>query len=261
MAIAFVALTVSFSKGYQSADEEHSTYYAERDQAEIRYRECLETSTSLDGARECINNAEATSRDSERAEKDLNAQREMAQWAEGMLWAAWTIGFLSLGITLVGVRYVYLTLIIATQNMARDATRIGQAQVMAYFNATNLVIREEDFRITTFEDGAVYYNCNLVLDVSNVGNSPAKKVDIVATGHFSRKRFRSNRIVGNLSVGVHEIDIGIVSTNYDPRPDFFSGESGIQILITYDDVFDRRHHESWLWIGSRVMMQDSSGYS
>ncbi|MEQ9564660.1 MAG: hypothetical protein RLN85_02400, partial [Pseudomonadales bacterium] len=105
-ALGFVGITISFSKGYQSADQEHSTYYAQRDAAEIAYRECLDSASSLNGARQCIDNASQTSRDAERAEQDLNAQREMAQWAEGMLWAAWLVGLSTVGVTLVGVRYV-----------------------------------------------------------------------------------------------------------------------------------------------------------
>lgn len=80
-AIGFISISISFSKGYQSADQEHSAYYAKRNQAEINYDECLNTTSSLDGARECIKNAPSSTRDAERSEQDLNAQREMAQWA------------------------------------------------------------------------------------------------------------------------------------------------------------------------------------
>lgn len=129
--IGFIAVEFASTKGYQRADQEHAAHYAERDKTEIKYRECLSFATDLNSARECVNNSGATSRESERAEQDLNAQREMAEWAEGMLWAAWIIGVTTVFVTIIGVRYVYLTLV-ATQEMARDTREIGRRQNRAY---------------------------------------------------------------------------------------------------------------------------------
>ncbi len=152
LAIGFVAITFAFSKGYQSADQEHSTYYAERNASEIYYNECLNSATSLDGARQCIKNAEATSREAERAEQDLNAQREMAQWAEGMLWAAWIVGISTLFATIIGIRYVYLTLV-ATQDMARDTKEVGDAQVTASMDAVKAAREANEVAARQFRMG------------------------------------------------------------------------------------------------------------
>ncbi|WP_340240989.1 hypothetical protein [Sulfitobacter pontiacus] len=135
--IGFTSVFFAFSKGYQSADQEHSTYYAERDDAEIRYSKCLNAATDLNGARDCINDSSTTSREAQRAEQNLNTQREMAQWAESMGWAAWLIGASTLIATIVGVRYVFLTLI-ATQVMADDTREIGEKQVAAAFAAIDV---------------------------------------------------------------------------------------------------------------------------
>lgn len=135
--IGITSVFFAFSMGYQSADQEHSTFYAERDDAEIRYSKCLSAATDLNGARECIKDPSTTSRQAQRAEQNLNAQREMAHWAESMAWAAWLIGVCTLIVTVVGVRYVYLTLI-ATQVMADDTRKIGEQQVAASLAAIDV---------------------------------------------------------------------------------------------------------------------------
>lgn len=52
--IGFVSYTFAVSKGKQSADQEHTAYYAQRDATEIAYAKCLDGTTSIDLARECI---------------------------------------------------------------------------------------------------------------------------------------------------------------------------------------------------------------
>lgn len=169
--IAFLSFTYFFSKGYQSADHEHGAYYAKRDQAEISYRECLNSSASLNSARECINNASNGARESERAEQDLNAQREMADWAEGMLWTAIILGILSLLATVVGVRYVYLTFV-ATREMAI-------AQSRAYIHAD---------KVEFFWGGKAGHVPRIDIWVVNTGQTPAKWYKIrVKTIVYSHK--------------------------------------------------------------------------
>jgi hypothetical protein len=104
----------------------------------------------------------------QRAEQDLNAQREMAQWAEGMLWAAWAIGLLTFGATVVGVRYVYLTLV-ATQDMARETTRIGEAQVRAYLNIKDVLLGFNDDSKSPV----------IKMTIVNTGQSPAREIEMV----------------------------------------------------------------------------------
>lgn len=128
--IGSVSITFAYSRGYLRADKEHVVYYSRRETAEIAYRECLSSAADLNDARACIENAEITSREVERSEQDLNAQREMAQWARGMLWAAWIVGIATLVATIIGIRYVYLTLV-ATRAMAADAKSIGESSLVA----------------------------------------------------------------------------------------------------------------------------------
>jgi hypothetical protein len=133
LTIGFLSFTGAYSKGYQTANQEYATQNAQYDTAVVEYRKCLDAATTLDSARQCADYAEHSTRESHRAEQDLNAQKEMADWAEGMLWAAWILGIATFGATVIGVRYVYLTLI-ATQDMAKDAKEIGGAQVRAWLS-------------------------------------------------------------------------------------------------------------------------------
>lgn|GEM_PF-1294496 len=170
IAIAIVSTTFAFSMGYRSADSEHAAYYAEYEMTQETYSECLDQAPDLNSAMHCIENSEANIRDAERAELNLNVQREMARSAENMLLAAWVVGLLSLLVTAFGVRYVYLTLLatkdmlLATQDMAGDARKIGEAQTRCYIFA-------EKAEIYWRGDGTPAFRVYL----SNSGGTPAKR--------------------------------------------------------------------------------------
>jgi len=108
----------------QSAHRDYST------QAHIDYaedaidRECL----NLEGMalRDCIHENIESARDHNRAESDLDAQEQMAQFTRIMGYAA----IAGLFIGLVSVIAIFLTLR-ATQKMAAETSRIGDAQVKA----------------------------------------------------------------------------------------------------------------------------------
>jgi hypothetical protein len=133
--LGFVSWNVMYSKGYQAADEDHQSAYATHQTAEKIYDECA-SKTTIKDALSCYQNAYNTDREQERAEDDLDAQREMANWAEGMLWATLFIGSVTAAITALGVIYVARTLratsqtLDATRTMANDQKRIGDAQVV-----------------------------------------------------------------------------------------------------------------------------------
>ncbi len=229
LSIAFISYIFAFSKGYQSADREHSAFYAKRDATEVAYSECLSNSSSLDSAKDCINNAKDISRESERSEQDLNIQREMAHWAEGALWAAWLIGLATIGITTIGVRYVYLTLI-ATQQMVVDTRALGEAQTRAWLGIeiTDIAIRPY------FYEGHKRLAFTVRLAVVNQGNSVAGDVrfswlgDIIADGdnpdnfldrfnELPEKKLHS--VVPNLPKGARA-DFNLSEADILKNPDF-----------------------------------------
>lgn len=185
LTIAYVSFFVAFSKGYQSADQEHTTYNAQRDTAEIVYRECLDASFSIDIARQCVEKADYTTRESERAEQDLNAQREMAQWSEGMLWAAWLVGIATVSVTAVGVFFVKRTLEQAgeTNRAAIDAAKAA--------NDANVIMRDEqrawvivdlkpDQSISHEPNSKTAKTISMIIqpNLENVGNTPAINMGI-----------------------------------------------------------------------------------
>lgn len=131
-AVANAAFLVLYSKGYQSADEQHQAAHANYSEREAHYQKCLEREASIDAARECVDSAPNASRKTERAEYDLNAQRQMAHWAEGMLWATSTVGFCTVFVTGLGAWWVRQTLM--------ETRRIGEAQVRAYLTFDQITI-------------------------------------------------------------------------------------------------------------------------
>lgn len=159
-----------YSKGYNAADRDHQSAYATHQAAEENYKEC-DSKRTIKEALQCYTKAYNTDREEERAEKNLDAQEEMAKWAEGMLWAAIIIGSLTFGITVLGVIFVAKTFV-ATQRIAMDTREIGEAQVMAH-----LMPKYLRAHLTTFNvDDVDKYEISIKLNVKNVGNTPAYRV-------------------------------------------------------------------------------------
>lgn len=107
--VALFAFALVYSKGYQRANQDHESDYAAHYAAQRDYEECL-AKVSVKEAVECAKEADKAYRENARAKQDLNAQREMADWAEGMLWATSLLGVASLIIGGVGVYFVHKTL-------------------------------------------------------------------------------------------------------------------------------------------------------
>lgn len=169
-AIALVSWSVPYSEGYKRADQDHQAAYATHDTAEKYERECSRELT-IKKALRCYRDAYNTDREQERAEEDLDAQREMANWAEGMLWATVAVGSITAGVTGLGVWYVAQTL------SATSAT-------LAAANKANEIMRDEqrpwvslsrDVECDLFESSwgvRVAWNYNL----ENFGRSPAHQI-------------------------------------------------------------------------------------
>ena len=83
--------------------------------------------------------------------------------------AQWIMAFFTIAVVLL----VWRTLI-ATQEMARETTRIGEAQVRAYVSISKV----ENIHVTAGE------NIALNISISNSGASPAKSVAYVAIPHL-----------------------------------------------------------------------------
>lgn len=125
----------------------------------------------------CIKDEEATASESERAEDDLKAQKDMANWA---VWIA-VFTALQIGVGLLGVGLVYNTLR-ATRKANRIARRSAERQLRAYIDV-------RPGGITTADNlgDAIGF-----VTIKNVGQIPATEVRTlvnVATGAKGRISF------------------------------------------------------------------------
>lgn len=117
----------TYSKGYQRADKNHKADYATHYKAQRDSQNCEAKPTAKEAV-ECYKDAEKTYRENTRAEQDLDAQVEMADWAEGMLWATSVLGTISILVTGIGLFFVWRTLETNRDatNAAVEANRIAQ---------------------------------------------------------------------------------------------------------------------------------------
>ncbi|WP_274789838.1 hypothetical protein [Roseovarius tolerans] len=174
LAAAIIALLMTigfFDSGRQYGEaiakkSANSQTYSTNAEQEIR-----STCLRLDGTAqaECIRRVVETANEHQRAEKDLVAQTEMALWAFWML----IVTALMAAITAVGVFYVWRTLL-ATQDMARETTRIGEAQVKAYLSVESV----KGILHTVEKDPFI----EILITVKNSGQSPALDVKVGVDG-------------------------------------------------------------------------------
>lgn len=188
--VALFAWTIPFSKGYQAADKDHESDYAAHYTAEREYEECR-SKASVEEAVRCAQNAAQTSRNYQRAEQDLDAQREMANWAEGILWATLILGSASLVITSIGVVYVALTLretrnttkaavdgAKAAHNAAIATREVGEAQVRPWLLNVTIQTTMAGPSIIAGVERAIVMMLTPVWQ--NYGQSPATEVSVFA---------------------------------------------------------------------------------
>lgn len=174
--VAFVTFSaifglIGFYQGVEMGQAQSAHNYADshKDYAANKIKStCINMEPSL--IAECVENAIDTSIENQRAEKDLAAQQNMAQYAKWLL----ALTTLATAITFFGVWYVRRTLI-ETKEAVRAAddavivTRdIGQAQARAYVD----IDRAE---VTGF---AKNRRVRFYVTFKNTGTTPAKHFSI-----------------------------------------------------------------------------------
>jgi hypothetical protein len=151
LTVALIGWYEGFKRGQESHQSASSEAYAEQAQGKI---ESTCVALPFAAQNECIAEAISSEREQQRAEQDLDAQQQMAEWARWMLIATVVMA----SITGFGVVFVWQTLE-ATRTMADDTREIGKAQVKAYVYVTDLdIFAHEDI---------------IRLKIKNFGNSPA----------------------------------------------------------------------------------------
>lgn len=144
--------------------QHYTAEYASESQESIE--QCAALATGADIA-ECVSQVVTASREHQRGERDLRAQRDMAEWTGWLLVASGA----GIWITLAGVIYVALTLqatrdaVAAANRTADEAKRIGEAQVRAYPSVVSV-------RIGGITNGLP----GITVNVKNSGSSPALRM-------------------------------------------------------------------------------------
>lgn len=235
-----------YSKGYQRANQEHESERANYAATEELHKRCIQLSTA-EQIVECLSSNEQASREHYRSEQDLNAQREMADWAESMLWAS-VAGVIVTG---VGVVYVALTL--------KETREIAERQLRAYLTVKNVTV--EHIRLK--ETGEVVA-VKLIVDVQNGGATPAINISINATIYendyepglpsirmdggapqhlvWARSRVHINGDIGP-SVVEPVVETGIPLSGFLSHTRGYGLNATLRLIIEYDAVVsNRRNH-------------------
>jgi hypothetical protein len=185
-----------------------------------------------------------------REESDLYAQWSMVWWAK----ASAIIAGIGLFITSVGIVLVKQTLdanraAVAAANRANESQReIGEAQVRAYLTISKVVGKFTD-------DGL-----QVQFTASNSGNSPADNIELpfeIWPGWGEPPRVNDISRWNMLSVGPLRSGGEIIETfrtgfYFDPETPHGKINMLIRIrmVVTYTDVFGRRHDEPIAFMGS-----------
>lgn len=172
--VMLASWTMVAQKSYQAAQSEHlnrDSAYTARD---AQYVECLKLPT-IDDVRKCAASADQPGRSEERAEEDLRAQEEMADWAESMVW----ISLAGLAATSVGIVYVALTL---RETRLATAAAIRGTKVSEEAVSVQRELGEKQVRAYIFLDAAgpilpfqlaVGEPPSGMINIKNFGQSPA----------------------------------------------------------------------------------------
>lgn len=199
------------------------------------------------------------------AEQDLQAQRDMAKWAERMFWAA----FASVVLTAIGVVLIRQTLVY-TKKTLEEAEATSKAAVRAIESTrrlerpylfANVTTREVDFYSlfeTQRKTGRTDLYPRIRYDIMNRGKTPAI-IKEYSTGADSRDN--SDHPV--YSVQRHDepfvLEPGMVKDQFfvaehdqisaENVEDFRTGKKPINFYarITYEDVFGDEHVTSFYW--------------
>jgi len=183
VAFAFLFVTNAIFAGIIYSNVYDSVYHgyatskheaARKDEFESR---CSQI-TAVEELRSCFERHIETGWETQRAQEDLNAQKEMADWTFWMLIVTGAIGAASIVLTVAGIWLVYLNLrearIVSKQATAAteaaqvtvDVTRhTAEAQLRAYVGVDAADIKESSGRIM-----------HIAIRIKNSGLTPAKSV-------------------------------------------------------------------------------------
>lgn len=181
------------------------------------------------------------SRSEWREEQDLNAQRQMAQWAFWML----VVSSLGVVVGATGLWFLKGTLDEA-RNMTSETRKIGQNQTRAYVDVVNA-------KVIQFEAGKPFM---ADLEIHNTGQTPARIKGAATTVYFPEWPRRDNteldfpkpKLWTNFSLGAQRNLV----MKPNSRPNVLSVRQVadikaetlaviVAVTVEYEDVFGRSH--------------------
>ena len=189
---------------------------------------------------ECIETAIKTSGEYQRAQKDLNAQSEMAQWAFALL----VLSALGIGISGIGVYYVRDTLIATADavqvanstNKITEETAKNQLRAYVTFDGGNINLREGGrFSCTVF----------------NHGTTPAKELTISIKTAFAK----AHTPIKKINWGESKI---LPAFSLAPQQPSTRGHSGE--LTSKTNIQGLSHKEIWFYGSVVLKYTDIFGY-
>ena len=188
------------TQSYQSEYAEHT---------DERISRCFD---GVAASRECVEKAVRDNYEQQRAESDLNAQRNMADWAFWML----VVSSAGLGVTAIG------TVFLAWQvKLTREAVEDTET-------ATNAMLRQNELteaahrpwltvrikKLDGFQwDADGNFRCNYIIQVTNTGNAPALIVsEFVGIEPTKDEKFDESRFI-ELTHKLLRMRVGAVAPN------------------------------------------------
>lgn len=249
--IGFAAWTLAYTKGYQRAHRDHEADYAAHYAAQRNYEECLAQSTVKEAV-ECTKAVDTAYRENVRSDQGLNAQREMADWAERMFWATVLIGFITTAITGLGVVYVRRTIV--------ETRQIADRQLRPY-----LYFVEGHVSIW-LRDNLVNVSSRVVF--VNGGVTPATVRRHAIMTHAMPKGLFRDRIGGGVATGTKQVvgngrpfEVGNHFSAPQERlksPETFDGSIVVGVILDYEgtDVPE----ETWLMANVSEITSDQASF-
>lgn len=224
-ALAFLVIIPSimwlaFSVQYESAYQNYAAAQAQLNTRYESYRVCFSL-TEPQEALECLRVRIEPSREEQRAEEDLRAQKDMARWALALLVITFLLGGITVGVTLYGVFLVRDTLQANRDavDVAREANRLAADSRRAW-----LSIEEASLTFPT-ELTEDYFVMTPRTRVKNLGDVPATSVEVRFQAHFFKGSEQSHSDAeASFARGLrtHPVELGQILF---PQEDFTSRET------------------------------------
>jgi hypothetical protein len=182
LAIGLFLISVQISMNYQEVYYNYATQEARAEAQEKFRQKCLNLSSGEEIA-DCFDDAVEAAREPQRSEEDLQAQKQMADWARLMLYVTFAIGIMTFVVTVASVLLIRETLDLQ-RNATREATKATRAAIAANEQSRDAFLADQrPWLAVKLQGGApLTWNVNglnlqVFVSMRNFGRTPALRVD------------------------------------------------------------------------------------